>query len=349
MAKSNRPELVRNRRVLGRQTLLSFPSKPFPHGLQLIFKDYSYRKYVLADGVATSPNEEIGLGTQFVPLASQRAENTDIGSIELPFPRSLTDATNIRVTQFERDFMTERAIGALSTLASDFGGTVKQVRDIVSSAGQAIGEGIGQEGALRNVAGKIKDTFKGLTDDRAFAMASYLGRNFLGGGVSQSVGMLGGAVVNPQETLSFTGVDLRTFSFSWDLFPSNREDTDQIEKIVRYIKNKSLPETEGVGAGEDGQTIPGLSRAFLKYPSVVELNLLGVDERHFVRFKPCMVTNVSVQYGSGGTVTIMNGGVPNAVTLTVEFQEMSIQTAEDYNVSDVGSGESDGSGNGVNQ
>lgn len=331
MAASNKPELVRNRKFAGRQTQLSFPSKPFPHGLQMIFKTYSYRKYVLADTFTNGQEttQGLGLANQFV----QRAENTDFGAIELPFPRTLTDATNIRVTPFERDFLTERAIGAISNLAADFGGTVKNALGAVRGVGAALGSGFSQ-GGLDAAAKAIKENIKGVNTDQAFAMASYLGRNYLGGDISRSIGVLGGAVVNPQETLSFTGVDLRNFSFTWDLFPSNVDDSEQLKKIIRMLKNKSLPSTEGLSFGENGESVSGLNRAFLKYPDVVELNLLGVDETHFMQFKPCMISNISVSYGSGGMVTIMNGGVPNSVTLTIEFQELAIQTSEDYKIND---------------
>ena len=43
--------------------------------------------------------------------------------------------------------------------------------------------------------------------------------------------------------------------------------------------------------------------------------------------------NIDVSYGSGGSIGILSGGLPNAVTLTISFQELSIQTAEDYELS----------------
>ena len=73
---------------------------------------------------------------------------------------------------------------------------------------------------------------------------------------------------------------------------------------------KSLPAVEGV----DGS--PTLARAFLKYPSVVDMYLLGIDEGYWMKFKPCMISNVSVDYGGGGLVSIIKGGKPAAVNLS---------------------------------
>ena len=329
----SKPELVRNRKKNASNAKYFFPSKPFPHGIQLIFEDYSYRRYVVTDAVKANSEEEIGRGSKFVPLATQRAESTSTSSIELPFPRTLTDSTNIRVSQFERDFLTERAIGAASSLAAGFGDAAKSALSGARSLGTNLVNALksGDEATTR---GAIESTF-GVSGEKAFAIAAYLGRNYLSGDVARSVGVVGAGVINPQETLAFTGVDLRSFSFSWDLFPSNRNDSEQIKQIVRFLKNKSLPGVEGLSVGSnEGENssveIPGLSRAFLKYPSVVEINLLGVDETHFTRFKPCMISNIDVSYGNGGNIGILSGGLPNAVTLTISFQELSIQTSDDY-------------------
>jgi len=86
-----------------------------------------------------------------------------------------------------------------------------------------------------------------------------------------------------------------------------------------------LPATQSVAG------IKGLERAFLEYPAVVELSLLGVQEKHFVRFKRAMIDNVTVDYTGGGSlVSIIKGGVPASVTLSVSFKELTIQTANDY-------------------
>lgn len=338
--KSSKPELVRNRKRQG-QTRLAFPSKPTPHGFQMIFEDYSYRKFVLADkfnveieGQEQNQKREIagsGFAGKFVPKA---AEVERAGDIELPFPLTLTDNNGIRVTPFERDFLVERAIGTVSNLSDNFQGAVQAFMNASQSAGAGAGSFVksilGSDDPGQAASDAAKSGIKGIDQGQLAAAASYLGRNFISGDVAKNIGVFGGTAINPQETLAFTGVDLRTFSFSWDLFPSNRVESEQIRKIVRLLKSKALPSVQGVTAGADGAEVPGLSRAFLKYPSVVYINLLGVDENHFLRFKPCMLTNVNVGYGQGGFVTIMNGGVPNSVTLQLSFTEMSIQTADDY-------------------
>jgi len=332
---SSRPEIIKRNRTTGKVgsgKYLSFPTKPMPHGLLLQFTDYDYNTYIASikqekqNGKDTFV-ESGNLG--FVPANTEKsvAEIKENSAIELPFPRSLQDSQGIRVQSFERDFLYERVASGLSSLAGDSSSA------FLGNMQEAIG------GALDSVKTGTKDFFNdpmaaitagleqmgGIEANKATAIASYLGRNIIGGDLSRTLGVINQRVVNPQETLSFTGVDLKNYTFSWDLFPSNKADTEQIRKIVQFLKNKSLPETEGV------ENVPSLSRAFLQYPSIVTLNLLGVQESHFQRFKRCMISNVTVDYGAGGGMPqIIKGGVPAAVTLSISFSEVQIHTREDY-------------------
>ena len=359
MATSNRPELLKLRSQYnndGRKNgmamseVFSFPSKPMPHGLLLIFKDYNYQKYVSSVAAVYSkenPGEITGVGANsnlgLLQTLSQQAAG-DVGlpaitsstAIELPFPRTLNDSTNIRVQQFERDFLYERLASGLAQfdqgegidgMMSNIGKTAESMLTSVTNYGRMMGQKANTEGYAATMLQALKDSASALGNmdsSKAAAMAGYLARNFISGEIAKSIAVVGERTVNPQETLSFSGVDLRNFTFSWDLFPSNRTDSQMITKIVNLVKQKSLPTTESAGAG--GLT----AKAFLNYPSIVELYLLGVNEEHFMRFKRCMVSNVTVDYGGGGMPEILKGGMPAAVTLTISFSEVAIHTSEDY-------------------
>ncbi len=360
MAGTSRPQLLkersfrdndgrRNGRTLG--PYLSFPAKPLPHGLLLQFKSYNYKEYVSAisavldkdTGIQTGVEENRNLG--FVPALtaggtgdSKVPQISSQTAIELPFPRTLQDSTNIRVQQFERDFLYERlasgiasfnddANGSLGNFFSNVGGAAANLMDGTTNYMRQMGANANEKGMTEALMGAIKsgaDKLSNFDTQKAMGMAGYLARNFIPGEIAKSVGVVSQRTVNPQETLSFSGVDLRNFTFSWDLYPSNADDTNRINKIVNLLKLHSLPTTEAATAG--GST----ARAFLNYPDIVELNLLGVQEDHFMRFKRCMIQNVTVDYGAGGMPEILKGGVPAAVTLTISFSEIQIQTAHDY-------------------
>ena len=330
-ATSSRPEQVRK---TGRSSRLGgtsyvFPSIPHPHGLQLIFMDYDYNRFInnmtegstLTTSNADDPNAIKKLG--FVPAANVAPEVESYVNVELPFPRTLQDQNRINNQAYERSFIFERLTSSLAA-AGDTSGITKQIGGIAKDILGAIREAAAGGGDTTEAIGKALSGNK-LTQNLAGG-AQYLARSFLPGDLQKQAAGVGGIVANPLQTLAFTGVDLKSYSFTWDLFPSSKADSERIKKIVNLLKNKALPQ---VGAGE--ATVQGMNRAFLKYPSVVRLNLLGVDESHFVRFKPAMLTDVSVDYsGPASQVGIMKGGRPAAVTLTLSFTELTIHTSEDY-------------------
>ena len=332
---STRPEILKKRQESQKRlAFLSFPSKPMPHSILLQFNDYNYNNYIAsisketdAQGKETlSVNENFNLNKQV-----NIAEISATTSLELPFPRSLQDSQGIRVQSFERDFISERLASGLSSMGNS--NTTDFVANMQGAAKDALAGIRDKSSAFFGdpiAAIKAGLAKAGASDpNQATAIASYLAKNIIGGDLARTLSVVGERTVNPQETLSFTGVDLKNYTFTWDLFPSNKKDTEQIQKIVQLLKNKSLPQTEEVAG------ITSTARAFLKYPSIVTLNLLGVQESHFQRFKRCMISNVTVDYGGGGGMPqIIKGGVPAAVTLSISFSEVQIHVADDYPVGD---------------
>jgi hypothetical protein len=262
---TSRPEQLRFIRENNTKvTLYSFPAKPLPHSIQMIFHKYDYSKYAasaiyqtqipLRPGVVLNPN--LGLIRR-----KNSVQQASTGSLELPFPRTLLDATGVQVMSFERDFAYERLASGIASLSNMSGD------DILSSLGgvlaniRAGGAAVVKDGPISAATEAVQKLFGDVNKDTAKSVASYLAKKYLSGDLSKIVGAV----------------------------------------------------------------------SFLQYPSVVELSLLGVQEAHFMRFKRAMIDNVSVDYtGGGNQVSIIKGGVPASVTLSISFKELTIQTAEDY-------------------
>ena len=315
-----RPDLDTRIKNRGSTERLFFPEGGFPHGIQLIFKKYDYKKLVL--------------GAQGVRSKSQfsSAEETGILAVELPMPTTLTDATGLQVNGFERTFL-ESFIA--DTLAPAFSGDITSIaKDLFS-----LGEGA-MKGGIDALSKQMTPGNKGQEQavGQASKIASFMMQNTLNSfspGLGKAMGASRGTAINPQATLSFEGVNLRTFTFDWTLYPESIDEALAIKKIIRSIKRNILPKVEGIG--DDSNTnVPGtlssntLARAFLAYPATVSINLLGIDESHFPKFKPCMVDSINIDYGASGEIVIAEGGVPQGVKLSMTFKELEIQTAEDY-------------------
>jgi len=324
MAKFNRPQLAERQKK--KNSLLSFPSTPYPHGVLLLFKEYDYAQTTgsgsystLTSGIYQSLNQSSG------------PDVVNNQSIELPFPKQLSDQNGIKVNGFERSFAAERLS---SFAASALGGTIAGAGSAAAGAVKdAVGAGTGVLSKLKSIGENLnanpdkvkKDLMNTLnmSGQNVSQILTYLMQNY-SGDIGRAMSAAGGAAVNPNETLAFEGVDLKSYTMQWELFPENEQDSEGIKNIITLIRQNILPSYGSIdGLGD-------VNRALLNYPSIVFIELLGVDPSHWQRFKPCMISNVTVDYGAGGQVSILKGGKPVAVTLSITFNELSIHTKEDY-------------------
>ena len=356
-SKTNRPgpaiESVRRARQQSAQ-ILTFPVKPLsPHGIQFIFKEYNFAAFVASkDGRygTTSP-----LAKYQKTVNKKKVDLKSTLTIELPFPTSLTDATGLTISGIERDLVTaavgdslsqafaespEQGAGLVKSLATQLQGLGSELANSYQTGSAGDGGFAGGASAVAsNIYDKLKSTLN-ISMEGAKLLGSYLARDFLGD-ISKTIAMDSAFAINPQETLSFEGVELKTYTFDWELYPSNKADSDRIKELVRKIKSRILPKMSGGDFEEslanllnstDGINVErsAVGRLFLSYPDTVIMNLVGVDESHWPLFKPAMCTGIDVDYAGGGDMVIAEGGRPAAVTLSMSFSELVIHTQDDY-------------------
>lgn len=303
--------------------LQSFPSRPQPHSMLMTFADYSYKP--LGDYNILSPLRDAAGGR----FSGVTLKNSD--SIELPFPTQLVDNTSLNVGNFERDLFAENIANKMAPFLNNANqNTLKQtLNNLGSSASKGL-DGLmsaasgGMSGFASGVSSAVNAALDTQTSD-VISGAAYMLRSYapslFGGTVGGTIDNVTGQTINPRQTLAFSGVDLKTHNFTWELYPSNETDSNIIRNIVNTLKVKSLPAVQSLGP---------INRAFLKYPSVVYPYLIGVNTDHWLKFKPCMIQNVTVDYGGAGIVSIIKGGKPAAVTLNITMMELEIHTEEEY-------------------
>ena len=331
---------------------LSFPTKNHVHGIQLIFKEYSFAGLV-ANGSGRTLNsvQQSTAGSHFAQKKTQQ-------SFFLPFPTSLQDSTGLTYNNFERDLVMSVAGEAISSQLAQFekGGGGARAKDAAGAISKLETYGATLVGTYNNTEGNTqakalavgqkiaKDAGNKLSlgTESAKLFGSYLARNFAGD-ISKTIAMDAGQAINPSETLAFEGVDLKSYTFDWDLYPESKEDSDRIKQIIKTLKRRILPTTSGGGFGESAAGLlkgfgldagvgegSAIHRMFLRYPDAVYINLIGVDPTHFPQFKPAMCTGMDVDYGAAGSMVIAKGGRPAAVNISLSFSELVIHTAEDY-------------------
>jgi hypothetical protein len=247
-------------------------------------------------------------------------------SVELPFPKQLTDVSGLIYNKMQQNPLVETAVAKAAEIASGRGGTLADIPGSIGAAGAGAAAALksmssGTGGGLEGFAQTLAST----SSADATSMAKFMLSKFIPEFLSNAVNLSLGQALNPRETINFEGVQLKTHTFNWDLYPDNARDSDRIQEIISFMKSAILPEAQDIGSGAGG-----IKKAFLKFPKTVKVYLIGVDQNFYMKFKPSMVSNMTVDYAAGGTLGIMAGGKPAGVNISITLEELQIETANDY-------------------
>lgn len=289
--------LVSERKAKNNWTSLRFPQDIGPIGMMFKFKAYSYG--------GTGANS-IGRG------------KTD-SAVVLPLAQNLEDALGIKVGPADLGSYGAAAVEAIQSLqTNDLGTIYNNLRKGAETAGAQTAD------LVRSLSGGDIGEATGLGSKIKFFSRSAIDSLFPAAGLAVDVAT--GTAVNPHTTLNFDGVNLRQFTFNWQFAPKNEKESDTLRDIVKHFKSKILPSYGSLGVDGGSST---LSRAFLGYPDLIEIYLIGISEDHYLWFKPGMISNFVANYSPQGNV-IVQGGKPAIVNLSMTFQEAKIHTREDY-------------------
>lgn len=130
----------------------------------------------------------------------------------------------------------------------------------------------------------------------------------------------------------FKGVGRRSFSFSWELIPSSKEDVIKIYSIVYAFKKFSHPKLANSGL-------------FLDYPGQFKIGFFnGIKQNDFLfRIGLCACTKVQVTYGGKDLIFFRDfeatlppfsgaasakGAPANSIKLQLDFMELELLTRE---------------------
>ena len=235
--------------------------------------------------------------------------------VELPIPQQINDSNAV---SWGEDSMNIMEMAAFQAASSAVSGGVEGIGEKFESARSAILEG------------DTNTTFPGLTDDvRKGLVAALSGKavSALGGNISaqSALGRSTGQILNSNLELLFQGLTLRTFPFNITFSPRSKPESDRVKKIIRKFKQSMSAKT-----GRTDYAVNG--GIFLKAPDIFRLKYLSNGRTHpFLNsFKPCALTNMSVNYTGAGTYSTYGDGTPVNIKLSLTFKEINPIYAEDY-------------------
>ena len=155
---------------------------------------------------------------------------------------------------------------------------------------------------------------------KAKAVAS--AANLMGGNISAE-GMLkrsSGQIVNQNEEVLFDSVNMRNFSFRWDMTPRSQTEGGVCKEIIRTLKQRSAPKR---GKGRTG---------FLNAPDIFRISYMSGSSKHsFLNsFKLVALSKLETTYTASNTYATYPDGTPVHMSMSMTFKELNPIYAEDY-------------------
>lgn len=138
-------------------------------------------------------------------------------------------------------------------------------------------------------------------------------------GAKAAIGIARGKVIVPKMEVTFEGVGLRNFSYSFTFTPSSQQEADEIDNIIRLFRENAAPDyTDALGIE---MTIPN-TFDIAYYTGAIENGYLH-------KIGECYLKSVNVTYG-GDKMTFhtpnKKGAIPTRITMALEFRELQTIT-----------------------
>lgn len=119
-------------------------------------------------------------------------------------------------------------------------------------------------------------------------------------------------ITNPQSELLFQGIDHRSFSYSFGLFPKNAEETELIKDMIKFFKSNMTP-----------MIAPNTATMVLRYPNYFKIRYLknGDDNPYLNKVAFCVLESFDVSYKDGSS-SFHKDGSPSMVSINLRFREI---------------------------
>ena len=224
-------------------------------------------------------------------------------TIFLPIPRQIQDANSVSYDSSKLDPL-EAAGSAIIKQ-----GIESPSIETVKKALEAIGKGV-------DLIGENTDAIASAIAGRAIGA--------LGGNVTANalIARGSGAILNPNLESLFQGVKLRQFPFTFEFFPRNPTEAEQVKMIIRVLKRSmSAKNNKDKGGG-----------VFIKQPDIFQLRYMkGASEHPFLnKFLPMHLTDMKINYAASGTYSTFYDGTPSHMSVSCSFQEVNPVYQEDF-------------------
>ena len=224
-------------------------------------------------------------------------------------------------TQYNSQYSAE-GVGPMGSEAAKLGANVRSASQGNMTGQQFVGSLVDSftgEGAKSAIAGGLANLGVQAAEEGIGTLAA-LATGGLGAGAAAAAatqafkaGMAGaGLARNPHLATLFTGVNFRSHSFEYKFVPQNRFESNRLRYIIQKFKYHMAPSYAAAGH-------------FFNYPEQFDI------EFHYPNYLfdigASVMTDFSVNYHSeGGSYYFDETNAPVSVTLSMTFQELTVNT-----------------------
>ena len=124
-------------------------------------------------------------------------------------------------------------------------------------------------------------------------------------------------ITNPYKEQIFQTMGFRSFAFQYKFAPRNEKELSDVMNIINLFKAHMHPERD-------------LGGLFFTFPSEFKIEYVykNRENSYLNKIAPCFLTDLSIDYGSGGTFTTFKDarGAPSEITMSMAFRETELLT-----------------------
>ena len=136
-----------------------------------------------------------------------------------------------------------------------------------------------------------------------------------GGELGRAAEQLTGLTKNNFQVIMLKGPSYKKHEMNWKLAPKSQKESDDLLRMIKQLNNWAAPGIEFKGA-------------YFTFPKVFNISFVGTD--YLYKFKPCVCTDVSVNYTASGVPSFFKNGAPESVNLKLSFWELEYWLSGDF-------------------
>ena len=300
-------------------------------------------------------------GTIRYPSDYPITADTDYVSIDFykyqpPFGSRPGESTDVEVDEGKQLYANyNHSIGdnALVDIAEDYNSILLFMPEDVNTQYGAnwggVGVGVGQANVASMIGTKTKiknlnamwdatkTALEGGAVQTGFGVAKDLMNLSMGGSLTtdQLLSSVSGRIINPNVELMYEAPELRGFNLNFKMMPRSPQEARNIFGICQTLKRAMLPSWGGKMKGKLNKE--DFNGSFLTLPKIVSVKFMTGNSlnKYVTQYKPCAITNVSINYTPDGSYATYDDGSPVATLLSIQFKELKLVFEQEIPVSDV--------------